>query len=57
MEHQPTPPLEEMDANMLGNNNVNTSNDSAKESASSSSDSCYSDNKQEQESGSEPNEQ
>ena len=55
MECQPTPPLEEMDPNMLGDNNVNTSNDSVTESASSCSDSCYSDNEQEQQSESEPN--
>ena len=58
MEHQPAPPLEEMEPNTLGDNNVNTSNDSATESASSSPDSCYNDNEQEQESSeSEPNEQ
>ena len=58
MECQPTPPLEEMDPNMLGDNNMNTSNDSATESASSSHDSCYSDNKQGQESSeSKPNKQ
>ena len=48
MERQPTPPLEEMDPNTLGDNNVNTSNYSAAESVSSSSNSCYSDNEQEQ---------
>ena len=58
MECQPTPPLEEMDPNMLGDNNMNTSNDSATESASFSPDFCYSDNEQEQESSeSKPNEQ
>ena len=49
MECKPTPPLEEMDPNRLGNNNVNTSNDSATESASSSSNSCYSDDEKETE--------
>ena len=57
MECHPTPPSEEMDPNTLGDNNVNTSNDSAMESACSSSGSCYSDNEQEQESESEPNKQ
>ena len=46
MERQPTHPLEEMDPNTLGNNNMNTSNDSTTESASFSSDSCYSNNEQ-----------
>ena len=44
MECQPTPPFEEMDPNMLGDNNVNTSNDLATEPASSSSNSWHSDN-------------
>ena len=57
MECQPTPQLEEMDPNILGDTNVNTFNDLAKESASSSSNSCYSDNQQESESESKPNKQ